>query len=177
MQKAGREGVLFEADKHTLRIFGPSTCQALIGQKKPGGEMETRVETIPNPGDRIMTVHPHEDELWHVNRQCIPGYDEGGPWWRGTVDLSELDELLHLYGVKITEGKLETAESCPPIQPQDLCEHEPDWYLMALAEEDYEHKVLILSVPCGRCGKRAEVCVPIPDVEWKKKEADDAVPV
>lgn len=175
-ENAGRPGVQYELDRTAMRLYYAPQTQAVIGQKTQEG-MKMEVHTIGPPDGvmaRIALVQDAEGAPeFYLDRECVPVLDEGGPWIRESRNLGELNHYLCLFGLEaeVADGSIKL-RNIEPKEPQDLCDHEPDWYIARVEEHEYDSKLgrykIFLSVPCVHCGIRAKVSVVEPDLVWKE---------
>lgn len=176
MNAAGRKGVNYHLRADRLYLYGPSTVRALIGRRHDDGTVEMREEVISPPDDKIATVTDGEDG-YYVDRQCIPGYDVGGPWWRGNMDLDELEEWLSIYGLKphprsLEDGGFIDIEVIKPKEPSDFCDHDgEDGFLFQ--EEDTIDEESSVMVKCMKCGRMGRAKILHSDIDWTAFDKED----
>jgi hypothetical protein len=102
-EKAPREGVEYEANGNLLKLFYAPQTQVAIGQKA-GDEMHVKVHHI-GPSDGVMArVWLEDEDGFDLDRECIGGFDAGGPWVREHRDLERLNKYLELFGLKHEPG-------------------------------------------------------------------------
>lgn len=102
-QDAGREGVKYETGNNLLKLLYPPQTQAMIGKKTEEG-MEVEVHRIGPPDGVMATIWLEEEDDFFIDRECIGGFDRGGPWTREHRNLEQLNEYLALFGLKHTPG-------------------------------------------------------------------------
>jgi hypothetical protein len=185
-QDAGREGVQYEVAGEILRLYYPPRTQVVIGQKQADGKMAAKATPI-GPPDGVMaricvvdyTIETNEREEvcghfeFSLDRECVPVLDSGGPWIREHRNLEELNVYLSLFGLEASaeiDEEVDIAklnvQVVPVKEPQDLCDHELDLYLLDVTEVQFmggEGYVVDADVPCGRCGSKRNIRFTIPE--------------
>lgn len=189
MQDAGRKGVQYEVrGEHMSLTYAPRT-QAMIGQKVDGRlQMQTHQIGPPDGvmsriwvADYTIETDDHEevyDSLeFGLDRECVPVLDNGGPWIREHRNLEELNEYLSLFGLKVdgvVEGVLDV-KIVDAKEPSDLCDHEPDWYLLQVVEVDTilgSGISIEAEVPCENCSTKRTVRFTVPEEAWDEAEKE-----
>ena len=108
MQEAGRKGVTYEiGGGNLLRLYYTPLTQAVIVQKTAEGA-KMQVHPIGPPGNLMARIWIEEPDDFYLDRECIGGFDRGGPWVREHRDLEELNEYLALFGLKHTPDASDT---------------------------------------------------------------------
>jgi hypothetical protein len=102
-QSAGREGVLYEIVEYAkvplLKLYYQPCTQAVIMQKTAEG---AKVEVHPlGPDDHVMArIYCNNKNEFYLDRECIGGFDKGGPWVREYRTLKELNKYLAIFGLR-----------------------------------------------------------------------------
>lgn len=187
-QDAGRDGVQYElSGPDRLRLYYAPQTQAVIGQKQADGRMVAKVHAIGPPDNCMARIwvadydlvggERHENFEFGLDRECVPVLDRSGPWIRERRDLEELNVYLSLFGLKVImneEGRIEV-EVVDPKEPQDYCDHEPDFYSIQVVDVEFmggEGYVIDAELPCGICGTRKSIRFTIPEDQGEWEEDD-----
>lgn len=101
-QKAGREKVEYEIINDLMVLFYEPQTTVVIGKKNANGTTEIQYHKV-GPEDGIMSRIWLEDDnasSFYLDRECIWGFDKGGPWVREYRNIDELNEYLSIFGLK-----------------------------------------------------------------------------
>lgn len=99
MEEAGRPGVAYGVSGNLLKLVYTPQTQAMIGTKTEDG-MKVEVHSIGPPDGVMARVWLEEPDDFYLVRECIGGFDMGGPWTREHRNLEELNKYLALFGLK-----------------------------------------------------------------------------
>lgn len=176
-QDAGREGVQYEVSGELMRLFYAPQTQAVIGQKVDG-QVQMKVHAIGPPDGCLskISIREYDPLEFFLDRECVPVLDHGDPWIREHRDLEQLNEYLSLFGLEVSiyeeDDNYELkVQIVPTKEPQDFCEHDPDWYGLQVCDVELMGGVGIVidaDVPCATCGTRKDIRFTIPEElgEW-----------
>jgi len=125
-EKAPRAKVEYEANGNLLRLFYAPQTQVAIGQKV-GDVMRVQVHHIGPPDGVMARVWLEDEDGFNLDRECIGGFDAGGPWVREHRGLVRLNEYLALFGLKHEPGgdgyfHLTNVEPVDPHTEEDCLE-------------------------------------------------------
>lgn len=102
-QKAGRNHVEYEISDSggLLKLYYIPQTLVAIGQKMDD-QMKVEVHHI-GPPDGVMAriwLEGNWSEGFFLDRECIGGFDQGGPWVKENRNMGQLNEYLSLFGLR-----------------------------------------------------------------------------
>lgn len=120
-QIAGRERVEYEIRNDLMVLFYEPQTTVVISKRNADGTTETQYHRV-GPEDGIMSrIRLESDGEFYLDRECIWGFDKGGPWVREYRDVDRLNKYLSIFGLKQNpSAKVFDISLVDPVNPKEL---------------------------------------------------------